>query len=392
MKLNILFTINKHKINQKGFCGLTCRLTYMKKRKQFSTGLFINPSHWKSKQQLIVPPEPDAELINTQLSLIKTKLSQAFLFLQVNGNPFDVEDIYLQFKGENIKTEKTLLEVFKMHNEHMLNLVGKDYTKSTYSKFIEASSHTKNFIKFTYKKNDFMLSNLSMKFLNDFDYYLKSEKNHKQITINKTIQRLRKIIKLAMAEAFILTDPFLMYRPKKFVTKVVFLSADELELMMAYNFSQPRLQQVKDMFIFCCFTGLPYAEMRDLRKEHIVNGFDGGKWIKMHRQKTSKELNIPLMPDAKTILDKYQYQLPLITNQKFNSYLKEIADILGIEKRLTHHIARKTFASTVLLYNDVPMEIVSELLGHSCMKITQDSYGKIVQRKISQEMKKLKGR
>jgi integrase len=229
-----------------------------------------------------------------------------------------------------------------------------------------------------------------MKFLNDFDCYLKSEKKHKQITINKSIQTLRKIIKLAMAEGFIITDPFLMYRPKKFVTKVVFLSVDELELMKEYIFRQLRLQQVKDMFIFCCYTGLPYAEMRDLKKEHVVVGFDGGNWIKIYRQKTSKELNIPLLPIAQRILVRYQYELPVISNQKFNSYLKEIADILGIEKRLTHHVARKTFASTVLLYNDVPMEIVSELLGHSKMSITQAHYGKIVKKKVSEEMRRIR--
>lgn len=389
IKLSIRFIIIRNRKRVDRMCTLYIRITYNKKRKQFSTGLFINPKRWNSKQQKVEPPSGEHDLINTQLSLIKNNIHQAFLMLQIGAISFDVDDIYLQYKGENIKTEKTLLEVFKMHNKRMFSLVGTDYSKATYSKFIEAKNHVQNFIKSTYKKSDFMVSNLNMKFLNDFDYYLKSEKNHKQITINKTVQRLRKIIKLAMAEGFLVTDPFLMYRPKKFVTKVVFLSVDELEQMKSYNFSQPRLQQVKDMFVFCCYTGLPYAEMKDLRKEHIVIGFDGGEWIKMYRQKTGKELNIPVLPNAMEILENYEFILPVITNQKFNSYLKEIADILGIEKRLTHHVARKTFASTVLLFNDVPMEIVSELLGHSKISITQEHYGKIVQKKVSQEMKRI---
>ena len=165
--------------------------------------------------------------------------------------------------------------------------------------------------------------------------------------------------------------------------------------MLKYQFAQKRLAQVRDMFVFCCYTGLAYAEMSNLSKEHLVIGFDGNTWIQMFRQKTNTSVSVPLLNKAKEILEKYNNNnelLPVITNQKFNSYLKEIAVIVGIAKRLTHHIARKTFASTVLLYNDVPMEIVSELLGHSSMKITQDSYGKVVQKKISLEMERLKGK
>lgn len=150
---------------------------------------------------------------------------------------------------------------------------------------------------------------------------------------------------------------------------------------------------IQDLFIFCCYTGLAFNEMAHLEKQHIQIGFDGINWIKMTREKTRRLISIPILPKAQEIILKYSSKsnriLPSISNQKFNSYLKEIADITGIEKRLTHHIARKTFASTVLLYNDVPMEIVSELLGHSNMTITQESYGKIVQKKVSEAIKKL---
>jgi len=146
--------------------------------------------------------------------------------------------------------------------------------------------------------------------------------------------------------------------------------------------------------VFSCYTGLPYRELMNLKQSNIIKGFDGNLWIKMKREKTSKELSIPLLPKALVILENYSNNdqvFPRISNQKYNSYLKEIADLVGIDKRLTTHMARRTFASTVLLFNDVPMEIVSELLGHSSMKITQDSYGKVVQKKISLEMRRLKG-
>lgn len=161
-----------------------------------------------------------------------------------------------------------------------------------------------------------------------------------------------------------------------------------------YHFTNnQRLQKVKDCFIFCCFTGLAFAEMEEFKREHLRVEFDGNIWIKMTRKKTKGIVSVPLLQPAKEILNKYQHDvapLPLISNQKFNSYLKEICTIVGIKKKVTHHIARKTFASTVLLYNDVPMEIVSELLGHSNMTITQESYGKVVQKKVIEEMNKLK--
>jgi integrase len=191
---------------------------------------------------------------------------------------------------------------------------------------------------------------------------------------------------------YICIDLILSKSAKK---EVVFLSVDELKSLEEYKFSQPRLEDVKNMFIFCCYSGLAYAEMKALEEKHINIGFDGLKWINMERKKTGRVINIPLLPKALEILKLYEKEdllLPVISNQRFNSYLKEIASIVGIGKRLTHHIARKTFASTVLLYNNVPMEIVSELLGHSNMSITQEYYGKVVMKKVSEEIKKLNGR
>jgi integrase len=164
---------------------------------------------------------------------------------------------------------------------------------------------------------------------------------------------------------------------------IIYLTDEELKQLEKHSFSQPRLQQVKDLFIFCCYTGLAYAEMSSLTTKNIEIGFDGNEWIQMIRKKTNRKISVPLLPKAKEILEKYNNELPRISNQKFNSYLKEISALLSIDKKLTHHIARKTFATTVLLFNNVPMEIVSELLGHSNMNITMSHYGKVVQKKVS---------
>ena len=390
--MKTLFYIRKSKSNSNNLCPLTCRITLDSTRKEFSTGLFINPDNWNASKQKAFPPTTDHNQMNTQLSLIKQEINQAFLMLQVQLETFDVEDIYLKYKGEDIKTEKTLLEVYTLHNERMKKLIGIEYSEATYKKFEESKNHVKSFIKDNTKKSNIMLEQLNMKFINDFDYYMKVEKKLKQVTINKHIERLRKIIKLALAEGFLERDPFLLFKQKQVILQVVYLDSKELHQLENHKFKQVRLQQVADMFVFCCYTGLPYQEMAVLNKDNLIDGFDGRKWISIYRQKTKKNLTIPLLTKAEMILKKYENQqtlLPVISNQQFNSFLKEIAAVLGFEKRITHHTARKTFASTVLLYNDIPMETVSELLGHSNMKVTQSHYAKVVQNKVSEQMGKL---
>ncbi|MEJ2112712.1 MAG: site-specific integrase, partial [Flavobacteriaceae bacterium] len=264
----------------------------------------------------------------------------------------------------------------------------------TWKKFEHVKNDVKSYIKWQYKTTDFPLKELRLQFLVNFEFYLKTERKLSQNTINKAIQRFRKPIKEAVAEGYIDYDPFMLYKVKRVKKEITYLTPEELEKFEKLKFYQPKLQLVQDLFVFSCYTGLPYNELMNLERKHIELGFDGNKWIKMTRQKTSKGFSIPLLPKALEILKNYSnhdYVFPRISNQKYNSYLKEIGGIVGIEKKLTTHMARRTFATTVLLFNNVPMEVVSELLGHSNMKITQDSYGKIIQKRISLEIERLKG-
>lgn len=399
-KLYILYLIARNKANTKGTCPIKCRLTYQNKRKAFATGQFVNPDYWNSKKQKALPPSKENDFINTQLSLISQKISKAFLMLQVQEMEFDVEDVYLLYTGESTKKNKSFLELLEWHNTKMEKLVGIEYAPRYYQKWKGMHLLMKDFIRKTYKKSDVLLSNLTIKFLEDLDFYMKSEKLHKQVTINKCIQRVRQIIRLAISEGYLEKDPFILYKAKRYKKEVVYLTHEELQLVEKHSFSQTRLEQVRDMFVFCCYTGLAYAEMSNLKQEHLITGFDNNLWISMYRKKTGKDFSVPLLDKPIQIIEKYNNPnretiLPKISNQKFNSYIKEICEIVGIEKKISHHIGRKTFATTVLLYNDVPMEIVSELLGHSKMSITQEHYGKVVQKKVSEHMqnltKKLKG-
>ncbi|REC56708.1 site-specific integrase [Chryseobacterium piscium] len=392
MKLSILFLLRRNRTNEKGVCAIECRITLDKQRKPFSTGIFINPEYWNASKQKAHPPNKGNNQINTQLSLIKQEINQAFLYLQVQEKEFSVEDIYSQFKGENVKLDKSIKEMFHLHISKQEKLIGISTTKVSVAKFYQTQAHILSFIKKKYNRSDYLLKDMSMAFITEFEFYLKTEKRFMQNTIYKTLQRFRQIVKLSVALDYLPKDPFLLYKGKKPKKEIIFLSKDELRNLEQHQFASERLQQVADMFIFCCYTGLAYTEMATLKESNIQVGFDDNKWLYIKRQKTKKSYEVPLLSKASDILDKYRTEeqlLPVVSNQRFNSYLKEIAEIAGIDKILTHHIARKTFASTILLYNNVPMEIVSELLGHSEIGITQQHYAKIVKEKISEEMQNL---
>ncbi|MEZ7494434.1 site-specific integrase [Leeuwenhoekiella aequorea] len=393
--MSILFYLNKSKINKKGLCSIKCRITYLKKRKEFSTGIFINPKMWDSKRQKVSQKEKNHLFIQSQLSFISEKLKKAFLSNQLTTNNISVENIMDLYLGKNPKKQENVVSYFKAHLELQKHLIDKDIKQVTWNKFNYVCSDVEAFIKKNYNKRDVPLEQLDLQFLNDFDYFLKTQKNQKQVTINKAIQRFRKPIKEAVSKGYLDRDPFLLYKAKTVRKQIVFLSSNELKVLEKFQFSQSRLEIVRDLFIFCCYTGLAYNEMVSLKKEHLVIGFDKKQWIQMKRQKTEKNISIPLLPKAGSIIEKYASNsntdliLPKFSNQKINSYLKEIAEIVGINKVISHHTARKTFASTVLLYNDVPMEIVSELLGHSSIQITQQYYGKVVQKKVADAIGKL---
>ena len=400
VKVSILFLLQKARINKQGKCPIRCRITFLEERHEFSTGLLITPNMWYSKLQQAKPPNEDNTIVNSQLSLIKNKINQAFLFLQMRGTDFDVADLYLIYKGEKTKKEKGILEVYSEYTSKIKKLIGKDIELVTYKKYLESYNHLKDFIKFKFKSTDIKLKDVKSNFLEDYDYYLKTQKGKNkqglsQSTINKAIQRFRKTLKFSISEGYLEKDPFIMHTAKVVRKDIVFLTNEELIKLENHQFKTARIQSIKELFVFCCYTGLAFKEMSLLKKSDIITGFDNKLWLVVKRSKTDRDYKVPLLPRAQQVLEIYndnnsELVFPKISNQKFNEYLKEIAEILSISKNLTHHIARKTFASTVLLYNDVPMEIVSELLGHSKLSTTQEHYAKVVQSKVSEEINKLR--
>ena len=396
-KVSILFLLQKARINKQGKCPIRCRITFLEDRYEFATGLLIEPNTWYSKLQQTKPPNEENTFVNYQLSLIKNKINQAFLFLQMRGSAFDVNDVYKIYKGEKPKKEKGVLESYDEYKAKIKKLIGIEIEKVTYDKYTESYNHLKKFIKFHFKMDDIKLKDVKSNFLEEFDYYLKTQIGKKglaQSTINKAIQRFRKTLKYAISEGYLEKDPFIMHTAKVVKKNIVFLTNEELLILENHQFKTARIHSVKELFVFCCYTGLAFKEMSQIKKTDIIIGFDGKLWIIVKRSKTDRDYKVPLLPRALQVLQIFndnesELVFPKISNQKFNEYLKEIAEIIGISKNLTHHIARKTFASTVLLFNDVPMEIVSELLGHSKLSTTQDHYAKVVQSKVSEEIEKL---
>ena len=391
----VLYLIDKIKINHQGKCPLRCRITYLKERKIFSTGLFVKPKDWDNKQQKAKSITAESKFINTEISLIKNKLNQAFLYLQVQGLEFDVNDIYRQYKGESTQKQVGIVEFYTLYMQRLEKMIGKDFKKSTWGKFNEILPALKDYIYFQYKKRDIKLVDLDYNFIENFDYYMKVEKKNSQITINKKIQRLKKVVKLARKQKLIDFNPFEEHKVKQAKTQILFLTKDELEKLKNWKPKSETIEKVLDCYIFCCYTGLGYREMFSLKKSDLKTDDEGVVWIYKQREKTERYFSIPLIfTEPIGILEKYEteedFLLPRVSNQYFNRILKEIADLLGINKKLTHHTARKTFATTVLLNNNIPIETVSKLLGHSKISTTLSYYAEVMPDKLKLDLIELK--
>ena len=396
-KLIILFLLQKARLNKQNKCPIRCRVTYLSERKEFSLGLFINPINWDSRKQLAKPPNDENNFINTELSLIKNKINQAFLFLQVQGIEFDAEDIYKQYKGESTQKQVGIVEFYSSYLERLKKMIGKDFKLSTWEKFNEILPAIKDYIFYKYQKKDISLNKLDYNFIEDFDYYLRTEKSNSQITINKKIQRLKKVVKVARKQKLLDFNPFEEHKPKQAKTKIVFLTQDELDKLKEKEFQSEILNKVRDCYIFCCYTGLGYSEMFSLKKSDIKQDEDGTLWIYKERQKTERTFSIPLIfTEPLEIIEKYksesEFLIPRLSNQYFNRLLKEIAVTLGITKKLTHHTGRKTFATTVLLNNNIPIETVSKLLGHSKITTTLSYYAEVMPSKLKLDLEVLKNK
>ncbi|MDB5141679.1 MAG: site-specific integrase [Mucilaginibacter sp.] len=389
----------KAKKEGNGPLSLYARVTINGKRAEISLKKKVNPLKWDVHNGFMKGNTEETRMVNNHISEVKNELWRIYTEKQRLEIAFTAEDIKHAYTGQDA-IHHSLLEVFDKHNKEMEALVGKDVVAATLTKYKTIRSKVAAFIEHHYGKPDLFLDNLEYEFITGFEQYLKTVSGIDHNTTMAYIKRVKRIVTISVDHKWIKQNPFSTFKcTTRKVTRQE-LSEDEIILLANKNFDVKRLEEVRDCFLFSCYTGYAFVDASKLTLGHIVAGKHGELWINTHRTKTAIAANVPLLPPALAIIEKYRDHeicrstnklLPIKSNQKMNAYLKEIANICGIAKNLTTHMARHTFATTVTLANDVPIESVSAMLGHTKITTTQ-IYARVKEKKVGRDMQALMGK
>ena len=407
--LAVLFILKKSKPQTNGTYPLYMRLTIDGKRAEITTKRFVDADSWDAKSQKLIPKtslgkkaihsSEEIKSINEYMKTLDRQVYDAQKDLLNAGKKITAETLKNKLTGVEEK-QRMLLQIVEQHNNDIKTLIGKGYTKATWTKYCTTKNHITEFLKWKYRISDINLKELNYEFVTDFEFYLKSEKSIDVNTNAKYIKNLKKIVTECVAKNWLDKDPFMAYKVKRKQTERQYLTEAEIQAIEEKELEIERLVHIRDLFLFSCYTGLSYTDVYNLTPNNVSLGIDGERWIFTHRQKTETASRIPLLPPALAILEKYSSDpkvvnsgklLPVPSNQKVNAYLKEIATLCKITKELTFHVARHTFATTITLTNGVPIESVSKMLGHKKMQTTQH-YAKILDKRVSQDMQALRSK
>lgn len=395
--LSVLFYIRKSKNKDATLATVYLRITYNGKRSEASTMRKVPIAKWNAKANKVGGSSAEAKQVNRHLDIIKNNIYDIYQRMLDQKDSISVEKIHDEYLGKN-DSVKSIIKMFEEHNSRMEKLIGKEFSFRTLQRYNTTKKHLSAFILSSYKMEDYPVKDIDVKFINSFIYYLKTELDLSHNSALKYLSYLKKIVRIAFSNGWMEKDPFYNFKLKVQSIDREFLAKEEIIRIMEKRFSIPRLEHVRDVFLFCCYTGLAYVDVEKLTLDDIIKGIDGNLWIKIKRTKTKTLSSIPLLPVAQELVDKYKDErnsrgklYPVYTNQRMNGYLKEIADHCGVKKNLTFHMARHTFATTVTLTNGVPIESVSKMLGHRSLKTTQH-YAKILDEKLSEDMNILKDR
>ncbi|PRY03663.1 site-specific recombinase XerD [Pontibacter ummariensis] len=349
------------------------RIIVAGKRAELATGRACDPSCWNSSAGRAAGTKAFSKSLNAYLDSLQVKVYEAHRQLVETLGLVTATALKNRVIGKE-ERRVTLIEVFQDHNRKMKALVGDEFARGTLGRYTISLKHTVDFLEWKYQAPDIDIRKVNHAFITEYEFYLRSVRKCSNNTAVKYIKNFGKIIRICLANGWLSANPFVNYKAKMRKVDRVFLTEEELKMMAAKELVGERLLQVRDIFLFSCFTGLAYADVLKLIRADISKGIDGKQWVFKKRQKTDTISRIPLLPMALRILEKYKDHpqclndgklLPVLSNQKMNAYLKEIADLCGINKPLTFHIARHTFATTVTLLNGVPLESMSKMLGHS---------------------------
>jgi site-specific recombinase XerD len=397
-KISILFYAKKAKATTEGLVPIYQRVTVDGQRIELSTKRYVDATKWSSEAGKLKGNSEEARSLNSYLDILKAKVYdyQKELIHETGYVTFEA------MKNKTLGVQEralTIVPVFQDHNQKMKSLIGNEFSPNTLKRYVTTLKHLITFLKWKFNTTDIEIKSIDNAFVNEFEFYLRSVCN---IQNNSAVKYVRnsfgKIIRTCIINGWLSKDPFKQYTSKVREVNRVYLTEDELDILSTKDFKNERLNQVRDIFVFSCYTGLAYIDSANLTPHNIAIGMDGEKWIYTFRQKTDSRTNIPILPPVMVIIEKYKEHpicivknklLPILSNQKMNAYLKEIATLCNINKELTFHIARHTFATTVTLSNGIPIETVSKMLGHSSIKQTQH-YAKILDRKVSEDMRILR--
>lgn len=397
----IQFIIRQDKVRDSK-APLYARLTVNKEIVHFALKQWVNPEQWDNRRGAGKGKAESIKELNNLLDQVRLALSNSYQTLLVSGKTVTAESVKNLFMGIDEEAPVTLSHLFWYHSEQSRHTLA----ASTLKHYQVTQRYLERFISHNFRKKDIELQQINYKFIMDFDYFLRSYKpaDHQKAIHNngvmKHMVRFQKMTNLAIRLEWMKSDPFKNYKIKLNKVDKAFLNQAELKRIEDKKLSVARLEMVRDIFVFCCYTGLSYIDVANLTDQHIVKGYDEEYWIKTHRQKTQVTVNTPILPQAMKIIAKYMNHdrtinrpnvFPVFSNQKTNAYLKEIADLCGILKQLTFHVARHTFATTVTLSNGVPIETVSKMLGHSKIATTQ-IYARVLEKKIGEDMAVLRGK
>jgi len=388
----VVFYLRSNYVNKEGKTSVMLRIYLNNERLSLgSTGISVKSSQWDKEKERIKGRTTEALNTNLQLDNIASGLQSIFRRIEMS-DVVSLERIKSEFLGKKEEID-TLMQLFEKHNGDVAKQVGVSVGKATLQKYNVCKRHFSEFLEKQYKRSDLKLTELTYVVIREFDLYLRTEVGQNPNTATKTMKTFKTITLLGQKMGVLLHDPFMNHRFHIEPVNRGFLTDEEILLIAHKQINIPRLELIRDIFIFSCFTGLAYIDVSNLTPDHIVTLGDK-QWIMTQRQKTSVETNVLLLDIPKAIIAKYggkTYRngklFPMLTNQKTNSYLKEIADICGIKKNLTFHLARHTFA-TMSLSKGVPMESVSKMLGHTNIRTTQ-IYARITNKKIEHDMEEL---
>ena len=397
VNVTYLLLLSKRKVD--GSIPIYVRITSNRQSVLISTGKSIPEKEWNKKTKRVRSSSPRSHLINESLLTIENQVHSIVNKLIQQDQPFTVHEIKeILNKKDTPEYVPTIHSCFEDYITQIQKLMNKDYSKQTYFKYRITMDRTMQFIRMTYKKSDFKVEELQDKFLMDFESFLRVNIGNSPKTIHKHIQRFKTVLHYASRRGVIKHLPSLHYKVKVPIKKIEYLTQEEIDRIEMKEIQIERLNIIRDLFIFSCYSGLSYTEMRNLHESHLQT-IDSQIWIDMIRQKTKRSLKIPLLPKCVNIIEKYELHtarkskgllLPVPTNQKFNSYLKELNDICSITTRITCHLGRRSYATSILLRNKIHIAAISKMLGHHDISTTIKSYMGSVPELIMSEFEKIK--